>query len=116
MDNIRWALTGIMDMIDHHGTLPNEFTIRKFSGRGEPGGKGTIDLFLAQKEMGKAIIQHAVNNNYSPTLVETLNSWMVGHDIYRDDIQPGSHKAVVLATLSPSAQSLARVFEDHGMK
>ena len=116
MDNIRWALSAIVDVIEHHGVQANEFVLRKFTGRGEPGGKGIIDLFLAQRDLGKAIIQHAMDKNYSATLIKTLNSWLVGHDIYREDIQPGSHNAVVLATLAGSAQSLARVFEDHGMK
>eukprot|EP00974_Lingulodinium_polyedra_P107660 10420546-Lingulodinium_polyedra.AAC.1 len=83
-----------MDMIEHHGVVANEFVQRKFTGRGEPGGKGIIDLFLAQREMGKAIIQHAMDKNYSATLTRTLNSWLVGHDIYREDIQPGSDNAV----------------------
>lgn len=111
LSNIRWALAGIVDMIKFHNVCSAEFVMKKYTGRGEPGGKGVLDLLLSKQELGRAITQHAVDNTFSQQLIQTLNQWLGGHDMYREMIKLGSASAQLVATLPPSAQTLARFVE-----
>ena len=88
MDNIRWTISALLDLVSHHGTSSAEFSVRQLSGKGLPGEKGKIELFLARKELARAFHCHAVNMRYSEQLLNYLDRWCAGINLYREDMGP----------------------------
>ena len=49
LDNIRWTVAALLDLVTHHGTSSAEFSVRQLSGKGLPGGKVRSNLFLVKR-------------------------------------------------------------------
>lgn len=109
-ENIRWCLAGIKDLMEFHGAAASDFAERKLSGRGEPGGKGILDLLLAKRDMALAIIQHCTVEGYDPALITMLQEWAQAHNVYREDVEKGQH--VKISTMPQSAQGISSLFEE----
>ena len=58
-DMIHWTVMLIADMVQYGGTIPRELSVRKLSGKGQPGGRGIVDLCMCKKEIAWCMIKKA---------------------------------------------------------
>ena len=112
LDNIKWCLGSVIDWHKHMQIPAGEFSSRKFTGRGEEGGKGILDLMLARRDMGKAIIEWGRLHNIATVVLDILARWLILPSIYRADNDGMSVNAVKLSTQVASGQAVQRLFED----
>lgn len=51
VDNIRWTIGALLDLVTHHGTTSSVFSARHHSGECLLGGNGKIGLRVANKDL-----------------------------------------------------------------
>ena len=55
VDNIRWMIGALLDLVTHHGTNSSEFSARPLSGKKASGGNGQIELMVAKQRFGQSM-------------------------------------------------------------
>ena len=87
LENIRYVIAGLIDLVVHQGTSSGELAVRQLSGKGLPGGKGKIDMQIAKKDLCNALKDHCATQKctsmYDEMLLVKLSNWAVGIDRYR---------------------------------
>ncbi|CAK0870056.1 unnamed protein product [Prorocentrum cordatum] len=80
---IHWCTAGLLDLVMTKMTAAGEVSLRQLAGRGLPGGKGLLDLLVAENELGHCIIKKMRDMGLRASTLQRLETWIVGHDAYR---------------------------------
>ena len=110
-DVAHWLITSVLHSVKAGHVVPREVSDRTLSGRGLPGGKGLLDLYLAKFRMAEAIIDRVRENQMEPRMMEALTSWTRGADVYRADMHTPGVSTQWTSTLSASSQKMIVFFE-----
>ncbi|CAE7474778.1 unnamed protein product [Symbiodinium natans] len=107
---IHWTVMLIADMVQYGGTIPRELSVRKLSGKGQPGGRGIVDLCMCKKEIAWCMIKKARDLKVSEVAVKRMDAWEKSPEEYRKAMFKGS--ASWVGTLPDSAQKGELVFDN----
>jgi len=112
--NIRWCVSGCLDLVRSNAISSGELALRQLTGRGLPGNKGILDTLLGKLELGQHVAKTGITLQLDPSLLTRMNRWLDnGHHEYRKDLGEGNKDDISwVAALPPSSQSCLRLFED----
>ncbi len=118
-NGITWGLSSLFDALKTNLLTAPELAVRQLQGKGLPGGKGILDLFLGKQDAAVALHKFAADADFTQSLVARLEKWKVSIDNYRADVGFWDHtkKAYTvnnqwMVALTPANQGLLKVWEE----
>ncbi|CAK0904040.1 unnamed protein product, partial [Prorocentrum cordatum] len=117
--NITWALSVLFDALKNGLLTAPEIALRQLQGKGMPGNKGILDLFMAKKDVAEAMFKLGNEKGLNNSLLTKMDSWRTSMDNYRNDVGywDGAAKSYTvnnhwIMALPQSAQKFLKIWEE----